>query len=92
MMSVVFLLLTILDLLLWAVIISAIMSWLIAFEVINTHNKFVYMIYDFLSRVTQPLLNPIRRFMPNLGGIDISPIILILLIYFLQSLIAEYLL
>ena len=91
-MSVVFLLLTILDLLLWAVIISAIMSWLIAFEVINTHNKFVYMIYDFLSRVTQPLLNPIRRFMPNLGGIDISPIILILLIYFLQSLIAEYLL
>jgi YggT family protein len=89
-MSIAGLLITILNLFLWAVIISAVMSWLIAFEVINTHNKFVYMVYDFLTRVTQPLLNPIRRLLPNLGGIDISPIVLILLIYFLQSLIIEY--
>lgn len=84
------LLLTILNLFLWAIIISAIMSWLIAFDIINTHNKFVFMVYDFLTRVTRPALEPIRRIIPNLGGIDISPIILILLIVFCQNLIREY--
>jgi len=73
-----------LDIYIWAIIISAILSWLVAFNVINTRNQFVSMVGDFLWRVTEPALRPIRRFVPNLGGIDISPIILILLVYFLQ--------
>jgi YggT family protein len=75
----------------WIIIASAIISWLVAFNVINTRNEFVRAIWDFLYRVTEPALRPIRRLMPNLGGIDISPIILLLLIFFLQSLIARYL-
>ena len=78
---------TILGLLLFLIIASVIMSWLVAFNVINTSNRFVYMIGDFLHRVTEPMLGPIRRFLPNRGGLDISPVILILIIYFLQNLI-----
>lgn len=73
-----------LDLYMWVVIISAILSWLIAFSVVNTSNRFVYAIWDFLHRITEPALRPIRRLMPSLGGVDISPVILILLLYFLQ--------
>jgi YggT family protein len=73
------------DLYIWAIIISAILSWLIAFDVINTTNRFVYTVLDFLGRVTEPALRPIRNVLPNLGGIDISPIILILGLFFLQS-------
>ena len=72
------------DLYMWVVIISAVLSWLIAFSVVNTSNRFVYAVWDFLHRVTEPALRPIRRLMPNLGGVDISPVILILLLYFLQ--------
>jgi len=68
----------------YMVIGSAILSWLVHFGVLNTRNQVVSMIGEFLWRVTEPALRPIRRFMPNLGGIDISPIILILLIYFIQ--------
>jgi YggT family protein len=68
----------------WMVIASAILSWLVHFGVLNTRNQVVSMIGEFLWRVTEPALRPIRRVMPNLGGIDISPIILILIIYFLQ--------
>jgi YggT family protein len=75
----------------WIIIASAIISWLVAFNVINTRNEFVRAVWDFLYRVTEPALRPIRRMLPNLGGIDISPIILLLLIFFLQSLIARYL-
>jgi YggT family protein len=75
----------------WIVIASAIMSWLVAFNVINASNDVVRMIWDFLYRVTEPALKPIRRVMPNLGGIDLSPIILLLIIFFLQSVIARYL-
>jgi YggT family protein len=78
-----------LGLYMWAIILSAILSWLVHFGVINTRNQFVSMIGDFLWRITEPALRPIRRFMPNLGGIDISPIILILLIYFLRDLLAN---
>lgn len=67
----------------WAIIISAIMSWLIAFNVINTSNQFVYQVMDMLHRITQPVLRPIRRIIPDLGGIDISPILLYLGIQFL---------
>ena len=67
---------------LWAIIGSAILSWLVHFGVVNTRNQFISMVGEFLWRITEPALRPIRRFMPNLGGIDISPIILILVIYF----------
>ena len=80
-----------LDIYIWMVIISAILSWLMHFGVINTRNQFVSMIGEFLWRVTEPALKQIRRFMPNLGGIDISPIILILSIYFAQMVLGNIL-
>ena len=71
----------------WIIIAAAVMSWLIAFNVVDTRNRFVYTVADVLNRLTEPALRPIRQFMPNLGGIDISPIILLLIIYFIQQLI-----
>jgi YggT family protein len=82
--------LMVLDLYVWLLIASAILSWLIAFNVVNTRNQFVAAVSEFLYRITEPLLSPIRSFMPNLGGIDISPIILILIIMFLQRVIIYY--
>lgn len=76
-----------LQLYVWAIILSAILSWLVAFNVINTSNKFVYMVGDFLYRITEPALRPIRNFLPNLGGIDISPIVVILLIFLAQGIL-----
>ena len=73
----------------WLLIAQAILSWLLAFGVVNRHNRAVAVIGDFLYRITEPALRPIRAFLPNFGGIDISPIILILLLYFLKSLIVE---
>ena len=78
-----------LDLYLWLVVIAAVLSWLISFEIINTSNRVVYMIADFLYRITEPALRPIRRLMPNLSGIDISPVILIFIIYFLQRVLGH---
>ncbi|MGE0748620.1 MAG: YggT family protein [Rhodospirillales bacterium] len=75
----------VIDLYIWMVIISAILSLLVAFNVVNVRNRAVYMIGDFLNRVTEPALAPIRRMLPNLGGIDISPVILILLLWFLRE-------
>jgi YggT family protein len=69
----------------WVLIASAIFSWLYAFNVINSRNQFVDAIGRFLYNVTEPVLAPIRRIMPNLGGIDISPIIVLLIIFFLRS-------
>lgn len=69
----------------WVLIASAIFSWLYAFNVINSRNQFVNAIGSFLVNVTEPALHPIRRILPNLGGIDISPIILLLLIFFIRS-------
>jgi len=74
----------------YVIVIVAIMSWLIAFNVINIYNDFVRSIWNGLNAVTEPLLRPIRNALPNLGGIDISPIILLLLIYFLQQVIVYY--
>ncbi|MEO3387259.1 YggT family protein [Mesorhizobium sp. CAU 1741] len=76
-----------LDLYWWIIIASAIFSWLYAFNVINSRNQFVGAIGNFLFRVTEPALRPIRRIMPDLGGIDISPIILLLIIFFLRQFI-----
>ena len=70
-------------------IISAILSWLVAFNVVNTRNRFVYTVMDFLWRITEPALRPIRRILPNLGGIDISPVILILILMFVQDVLAR---
>jgi len=70
----------------WVLIASAIFSWLYAFNVINSSNRFVNSVGMFLFNVTEPVLRPIRRIMPDLGGIDISPIILLLIIFFLRSL------
>jgi YggT family protein len=78
----------ILDLYVYLLIASAILSWLIAFNVVNTRNQFVAAVAEFLYRITEPVLAPIRSFMPNLGGLDISPIILILIIIFIQKLIS----
>lgn len=80
----------VLQLYVWVIIISAIMSWLVAFNVINTRNQFVYTVGNVLYRLTEPALAPIRRFMPNLGGIDLSPIVLLLIIFFLQQLLLRY--
>jgi YggT family protein len=79
-----------LEIYIWLLIASAILSWLIAFNVVNTRNQFVSMLWDFLYRITEPALKPIRAIMPNLGGIDISPVILILIIIFIQKVIVNY--
>ena len=79
------LLTTVIDIYIWILIAGAILSWLVAFNVVNTRNRFVYMLGDFLYRVTEPALRPIRRVLPNLGGIDLSPLVLILLLLFLQQ-------
>jgi YggT family protein len=76
----------------WIIIASAIVSWLVAFGVVNVRNQFIRVLVDFLYRITEPVLRPVRRFLPNLGGIDISPVVVLLVIFFLQHLIAEYML
>ena len=78
---------TIITLYIWILIASAILSWLVAFNVVNQRNPIVANLGEFLYRITEPALRPIRAFLPNLGGIDISPVILILLLLFLQRVI-----
>lgn len=79
-----------LDLYVWIVIASAIVSWLVAFNVINVRNDFVRAVWNFLHQVTEPALRPIRNLLPNLGGIDVAPIILLLGIFFIQRVIMLY--
>jgi len=81
---------TVIGLYSWLVIASAVISWLIAFNVFNTRNPAVYAVGDFLYRVTEPALRPIRRWVPSLGGVDLSPVILLLLLFFARNLLAEY--
>ncbi|WP_316975799.1 YggT family protein [Shumkonia mesophila] len=76
---------TIVELYMWVVIASVILSWLTAFNVINTHNRFVYMIGTVVYRLTEPALRPIRRVLPNLGGLDLSPLVLLLGLVFLKE-------
>ena len=80
-----------LQLYVYLIVASAILSWLVAFNVVNTRNNFVRSIWSFLDAVTEPVLRPIRNILPNLGGVDISPVLLILLIIFIQKLIVDYL-
>jgi len=74
---------------LWIIIINAILSWLVAFKILNTQNRFVFSVLDTTYKLTDPALNKIRRFIPNYGSIDISPVILILFLMFLRNLIFE---
>ena len=84
------LILTILDIYFWVILASVIMSWLIAFNVINGTNPYVRQVGMALRRLTEPLLGPIRRFLPDLGGIDVSPIVLLIGLQFVRYLVAYY--
>ena len=85
MIAIFYLVLQILKLYSYIVIANVIISWLIAFNVLNTQNRFVYSILELTYRLTEPFLNKIRRFLPNLGTLDISPVVLLVLIWFLQT-------
>ena len=74
----------------WILIINAALSWLVAFNVLNVQNRFVYSILEFSYKITAPPLNFIRRYLPSFGSIDISPVILIFLLYFLRNLVFEF--
>ena len=74
----------------YVVVANVVISWLVAFNVLNTGNRFVYMALDFTYRMTEPFLNRIRRFLPNLGALDISPIILLMLIWIIQMCMEYY--
>jgi YggT family protein len=82
---------TLITIYIWLLIAQAVLSWLLAFGVVNRHNRVVASVSDFLWRITEPVLRPIRSVLPDLGGIDISPVILILVLYFLRDLMFEYL-
>ena len=90
MIAIFYLILQILKLYSYVVIINVIVSWLIAFNILNTQNRLVYSILELTYRLTEPFLNKIRRFLPNLGSLDISPIILLLLIWFIEMCMKLY--
>tara|TARA_B100001063_G_scaffold242706_1_gene271913 strand:+ start:375 stop:665 length:291 start_codon:yes stop_codon:yes gene_type:complete len=90
MIAIFYLALQILKLYSYVVIANVLISWLITFSILNTHNRFVYSILELTHRLTDPLLNRIRRFLPNLGSLDISPIILLLLIWFIEMCMKLY--
>lgn len=81
---------TLISIYVWILFASAILSWLVVFNVVNAHNPIVRSIGEFLWRVTEPVLAPLRRVLPNLGGIDVSPLILIIGLYFIQKLVNEF--
>ena len=89
MKSIFFLLDSVITIYLWIIIINAILSWLVAFNILNTQNRFVFSVLDATYKLTDPALNKIRRFIPTFGSIDISPVILILLLMFLRNIIFE---
>ena len=90
MTSIIILISQLIEIFIWFLIAQAILSWLVAFNIVNTHNNIVSLIGNFLYKVTEPLLKPIRRILPDFGGIDISPIILIILLIFFRNLLFEY--
>jgi len=89
MKSIFFLLDSIITIYLWIIIINAILSWLVAFNILNTQNRFLFSVLDTTHKLTDPALNKIRRFIPMFGSIDISPVILILFLMFLRNIIFE---
>ena len=90
MIAIFYLVLQILKLYSYVVIVNVLISWLIAFNILNSHNRFVYSILELTYKLTDPILNRIRRFLPNLGSLDISPIILLLLIWFIEMCMKLY--
>ena len=90
MRSILYVILLVLDLYIWLLIAAAVLSWLVAFNVVNARNQFVAMVGDFLFRITEPVLRPIRNVLPSLGGIDISPVVLILIIILIKDIIVRY--
>ena len=90
MIAIFYLVLQVLKIYTYVVIANVVISWLVAFNVLNTSNRFVYLILDFTYRLTEPFLNKIRAFLPNLGAIDISPVILLLLIWFIEMCMKIY--
>ena len=89
MKSIFILLDSIITIYLWIIIINAVLSWLVAFNILNTQNRFVFSVLDVTYKMTDPVLNKIRRFIPTFGSIDISPVILILFLMFLRNLVFE---
>ena len=89
MKSIFILLDSIITIYLWIIIINAILSWLVAFNILNTQNRFVFSVLDATYKLTDPALNKIRRFIPTFGSIDISPVVLILILMFLRNVIFE---
>ena len=89
MKSIFILLDSIITIYLWIIIINAILSWLVAFNILNTQNRFVFSVLDATYKMTDPALNKIRRFLPTFGSIDVSPVVLILLLMFLRNIIFE---
>ena len=89
MKSIFILLDSIITIYLWIIIINAILSWLVAFNILNTQNRFVFAVLDATYKMTDPVLNRIRRFIPTFGSIDVSPVVLILLLMFLRNLVFE---
>ncbi|MFC4272349.1 YggT family protein [Sneathiella chungangensis] len=90
MTSLLLLISAIINIFIWLLIANAILSWLVAFNVVNTSNQFVSTVGNFLYRITEPPLRPIRKVIPTMGGLDVSPVILILLLIFLRNLLFEY--
>ncbi|HEY5607624.1 MAG: YggT family protein [Xanthobacteraceae bacterium] len=90
MRSILSIILLVLDIYIWLLIAAAVLSWLVAFNVVNTRNQVVAMVGDFLYRITEPVLRPIRNFLPNLGGLDVSPVVLILIIILIKDIIVRY--
>ena len=89
MYSVLMLIDRIIDIYVWVIILSAVLSWLVAFDIINMRNRFVYLVGDALNRITEPVYRPIRRFLPDMGGLDLSPLIVILGLWFLRNFMWE---
>ena len=90
MRSILYVILLVLDLYIWLLIAAAVLSWLVAFNVVNARNQFVAVVGDFLFRITEPVLRPIRNMLPSLGGIDVSPVVLILIIILIKDIIVRY--
>src|SRR4051794_13699576 len=89
MYSILWLISTVIDIYVWILVANAVLSWLVAFNVVNTRNQFVSTVGDILYRLTEPVLAPLRRILPNFGGLDISPVVLILLLIFIRRLLFE---
>jgi len=90
MQSLIWLIITLIDLYIYVIIAMVILSWLFAFNVINFNNQFVRQLHHVITQLTEPVLGPIRNFLPNLGGIDLSPVVLLLGLLFIKNLILEY--